>query len=290
MKKISSFVINHIKKSRPRRLIAGILTLIVIGLAIFKIGSFFTESKITAQSINLCSSPSPKSSIVSRLNQGKRIKVISKNKNTSWWYVASGNQKGWVASWLIDQSSYNAKTDGRLAETTIVLDPGHGGIDSGTLAANGAMEKSYTLLTALKTYRLLKAEKVNVIMTRKSNKTVSLAHRVDLSNRVKANLYISFHFNSAGAQNAAEGYEVFKYHHNADKFAISLDKRFNNLPLYDRGVAYGNFEVLRDNTRPAILVEMGFMDNDDDFAYIQKASYQEEVARDILQNAKSYFN
>ncbi|WP_281166407.1 N-acetylmuramoyl-L-alanine amidase family protein, partial [Liquorilactobacillus sicerae] len=127
--------------------------------------------------------------------------------------VESGSQKGWVASWLIKKKNYNSKSAGRLAEATIVLDPGHGGVDSGTQASNGAMEKTYTLRTALKVYKLLKAKNVHVIMTRHTNKPVALASRPALSNRVKANIYISFHFNSAGEQYAAEGYEVFKYHH-----------------------------------------------------------------------------
>ncbi|OIL04088.1 N-acetylmuramoyl-L-alanine amidase, partial [Oenococcus oeni] len=199
-------------------------------------------------------------------------------------------QKGWVASWLIQKKNYNAKNAGRLAEATIVLDPGHGGVDSGTQASNGAMEKTYTLRTALKVYKLLKAKNVHVIMTRHTNKTVALASRPALSNRVKANIYISFHFNSAGEQNAAEGYEVFKYHHNANSFASTIDKQFNNLPLYNRGVSFGNFEVLRDNKRPAILVEMGFMDSDYDFSYIQKSSYQQKVANDVTKSLTSYFN
>ncbi len=270
--------------------IIGLLLLGIIGIFAYKLNEYFSQPVIKAKSINLDASPSPKSKIIERLKKDQKIKVLKKNNNTDWWQVEIGSQKGWVASWLIQKKNYNAKNAGRLAEATIVLDPGHGGVDSGTQASNGAMEKTYTLRTALKVYKLLKAKNVHVIMTRHTNKTVALASRPALSNRVKANIYISFHFNSAGEQNAAEGYEVFKYHHNANSFASTIDKQFNNLPLYNRGVSFGNFEVLRDNKRPAILVEMGFMDSDYDFSYIQKSSYQQKVANDVTKSLTSYFN
>ncbi|MCV3295636.1 MAG: N-acetylmuramoyl-L-alanine amidase [Oenococcus sp.] len=281
--------INRLSVQKRRRwLIAIFILLILLAAGTFYLLHRSLQLTVQAGSVNLCASPSPRSRIIRRVARGQRVTVLRRNQQTDWYYVRSASSKGWVAAWLLRDQSYDAAKSGRLAESTIVLDPGHGGIDSGTLAPDGAMEKHYTLPTALKTYRLLKAQHARVLMTRHSDKTVSLAARPAMSNRVKATLFISFHFNSAGQRNLAYGYEVFKYHHNADQLAASLDQGFHNLPLYDRGIAYGNFQVLRDNRRPAVLIEMGFMDSDFDFPYIKNPAYQQQVAVDIVASLNRY--
>ncbi|OEY83689.1 N-acetylmuramoyl-L-alanine amidase [Oenococcus kitaharae] len=280
---------NHLSvQKRRRRLIIIFVLLILLAAGSFYLLHRASQLTVQASSVNLCASPSPRSRIIRRIVRGKRVTVLKRNQQTDWYYVQSASSKGWVAAWLLKDQSYDAARSSRLAESTIVLDPGHGGTDSGTLAPDGAMEKSYTLPTALKTYRLLKTQHARVLMTRHSDKSVSLAARPAMSNRVKATLFISFHFNSAGQRNLAYGYEVFKYHHNADQLAAILDQGFHNLSLYDRGISYGNFQVLRDNRRPAVLIEMGFMDSDFDFSYIKSPAYQQQVATDIVTSLNRY--
>ncbi|WP_439425137.1 N-acetylmuramoyl-L-alanine amidase [Oenococcus alcoholitolerans] len=280
---------NKIRKPfRINQLIAPILILIIC-LILLKMVLSSLGPVVRCRSINLHKNASPVSATVKTVDRGQRLKILKKDNDSEWWYVQNGKSRGWVASWLINKNAYDAKTMSRLAEATIVLDPGHGGIDSGTLSENGSMERSYTLPTALATADRLKSSFARTVMTRRSNKTVALARRPQISNRVKASIFISFHFNSAGSHNLAYGYEVFKYHKNADRFASILDKNFSDLNLFNRGIAFGNYQVLRDNKRPAVLIEMGFMDSDHDFPYIKSPRYHRQIAADINKSLIEYF-
>ena len=71
--------------------------------------------------------------------------------------------------------------------------------------------------------------------------------------------------------------------------AKSVNSAFSGLPLENRGVAFGNFEVLRDNKQPAILNEMGYINNDKDFRQIKDPSYQSKIATDIVNGLNAYF-
>lgn len=263
--------------------------IIIVGL-LYIVGhltiQYFCEPKVTAQTINLRDMPTPKGHIIEKLAYGTRLKVEKKNVHTKWWRVKVGHHQGWVASWLIHQTKYRAINS--LAEATIVLDPGHGGIDSGTIGLHGAMEKTYTLPTALAVAQLLRSKHSRVILTRQSDQSVSLSKRPKIANMNKATLFISFHFNSAGKKNTAQGFEVFQYHQNARKLAQKLNNNFVNLPLVNRGIAFGDFEVLRDNQRPAVLIEMGFMDSTHDFKHIKSKIYQRLVARDVVRGITQY--
>ena len=80
------------------------------------------------------------------------------------------------------------------AKPLIVLDPGHGGIDSGARAPNGIMEKSLTLIFALKLQALLvKSGRFDVALTRSDDSYLSLEQRVALARSNKADLFISLH-------------------------------------------------------------------------------------------------
>lgn len=77
---------------------------------------------------------------------------------------------------------------------------------------------------------------------------------------------------------------------NAVKVADELANGLDNLPVSNRGVTFGNYYVLRENERPAILCEMGFMDSSHDLPYIQSLAYQEHVAKDVARSLEKYFN
>ncbi|MBW1604957.1 N-acetylmuramoyl-L-alanine amidase [Lactobacillus sp. Sy-1] len=289
-KKITSFLM----ASPGVWMVRLIITACIIGIIVIELGLYFARPLVTAQSVNLRSNPQLSAKLVSRINNGTRLKVIKKDSQTDWWYVKAKGHTGWIASWLIDQPKYNAKTASNISEATIVLDPGHGGQDTGTLSHFGSgadnEEKTYTLPLALRVRDLLKPTFARVIMSRTTDKTVGLQARADLSNNSKANLFMSFHYNSSNVANDATGFQVFKYHHNADSFAGILNNSFSNLPLTNRGIDFGNYLVLRNNTRPAVLIEMGFMDNSRDLQYIRSADYRNTVANDVVKSMKQYFD
>ncbi|MCL0318525.1 N-acetylmuramoyl-L-alanine amidase [Apilactobacillus xinyiensis] len=276
--------------SKTNWIIRTIVAILIIILFTISLIRFLSIPKVESQNLNIRKNPSPYAKVIGNVEHGQSLHVIKKNKNTGWWKIKINNQKGWVASWLINKEKYNAKNSDNIAETTIVLDPGHGGSDAGTLSAEGnKMEKVYTLKTALKVYHELQNLNANVLLTRDSDKYVPLANRAYLSYASKANLFISFHFNSSNGMYNANGYQVFKYHKNADTFANIIDKKFENLPMENRKVDFGNYYVLRNNTQPAVLLEMGFMDNTHDFKLIKSDAYQQKIASDVRMAVQEYF-
>ncbi|MFK5283709.1 N-acetylmuramoyl-L-alanine amidase, partial [Lacticaseibacillus paracasei] len=79
---------------------------------------------------------------------------------------------------------------------------------------------------------------------------------------------------SSPSKNSASGITTYYYDSKKDlALAKSVNSAFSGLPLENRGVAFGNFEVLRDNKQPAILNEMGYINNDKDFRQIKDPSY-----------------
>ncbi|XKL57124.1 N-acetylmuramoyl-L-alanine amidase [Levilactobacillus brevis] len=178
-----------------------------------------------------------------------------------------------------------------LSEATIVLDPGHGGSDSGALSIDQKHdEKVYTLALAKKVAQRLRARGAHVIMTRDTDKTVSLADRPALANTNQASAFISFHFDSAPADNLGSGTTTYYYHRQTSyALAKAINQGMSDLPLTNRGVKFGNFEVIRDNSRPSLLIEMGYINTKKDFSYIRRAAYQDQVAKRVVAGLSTYF-
>ncbi|WP_196332914.1 N-acetylmuramoyl-L-alanine amidase family protein, partial [Clostridioides difficile] len=93
---------------------------------------------------------------------------------------------------------------------TVMIDPGHGGSDTGTTGKplGGIKEKDYTLNTSLATTEYLRSKGFNVIMTRDTDKTLSLGNRTALSNSLKPDLFTSIHYNGS-TNKQGHGVEVF---------------------------------------------------------------------------------
>ena len=192
---------------------------------------------------------------------------------------------------------------------TVVLDPGHGGMDGGTRGARNQLEKNYTLDWARRTERLLTNAGWKVFLTRRSDVDVSLAERVAFADRVRADVFISLHFNSTFPQIQSSGIETFcltpsgmpstlargypddvriSYPNNRfDTANLALAFRVQQLLIKetqarDDGVKRARFMgVLRYQNRPAILVEGGFLSNPREAAAIQSEAYRETLAQAV---------
>jgi N-acetylmuramoyl-L-alanine amidase len=197
---------------------------------------------------------------------------------------------------------------------TIVLDPGHGGADSGTRGAHNQLEKDYTLDWALRTERLLTNAGWTVFLTRRGDADVTLAERVAFADRVHADLFLSLHFNSAFPQTQPSGIETYcltpsgspstllrgyndderaAYPNNAfDAANVEWAFRLHQSLLkesraHDDGVKRARFmSVLRYQNRPAVLVEGGFLSNLQDAANIQSENYRELLAKALAAGLK----
>ena len=108
-----------------------------------------------------------------------------------------------------------------LAVRTVALDPGHGGIDSGTLTPFGMLEKDLTWDIARRLGRLLENSSVEVVLTRPGDENISLKERTEIANRARADLFVSIHVNWL-PDREARGFETYFAGSTADPFLKSL--------------------------------------------------------------------
>lgn len=206
--------------------------------------------------------------------------------------------------------------------TTICLDPGHGGKDTGNRVPGFFWhnEKNYTLPLALELREQLRVLGFNVILTRDSDTFVELPERPAIANRAGADLFISLHFNAAqtakdqvqgpetycitpvGANSSNAGVEGSEYgraaggpttaNRNEQKsllLAYQIQKSLvQNLHVEDRDVRRARFAVLRDAAMPAILIEGGYMTNPTEGEKIYDAAYRKQMAAAIAKGILNY--
>ena len=211
---------------------------------------------------------------------------------------------------------------------TIVVDPGHGGHDSGA-RGNGYNEKDIALQVATKLANNLRQD-YNVIMTRNSDFFVPLDTRAKIGNDANADFFISIHLNSSSSS-SANGTEVYyfskkdqgSYAAQVAKFENRVDGSYGDVPFSDyilndifyrknqktsqaiaesvldglinltglrrRGVFGANFAVLRGSNSPSILVELGFMNNYSDLSHYLTSEGQESAASAIGDAIRKFF-
>ena len=192
--------------------------------------------------------------------------------------------------------------------TTICLDPGHGGKDTGNHTFWHS-EKTYTLALALELRDQLQKAGFNVILTRSKDAHVELPDRPALANRRGADLFVSLHFNATPTgKNEVEGPQTYcitpvgasstdaqgeganfgptMANRCEDKsllLAYQVQKSLvKNLGAKDRGVRRARYWVLRDATMPAILVEGGYMTHPVESKKIYNVTYRHQMAQAIL--------
>jgi len=197
---------------------------------------------------------------------------------------------------------------------TIVLDPGHGGKDPGATNSIGT-EAGYNLALAKRLKPLLEQKTFKVVMTRDTNKFLSLQQRVDLANRLKEQaIFISLHFNAGGRH--ARGIETFtlspkgvahygrglrtsdyqaRTGNSQDSANIALATSIHGSVLrrlgsntFDRGIKRARYSVLTGVQHPAILFEGGFMSHPYEARLIHNDSYQNALARGIVDAVLKY--
>lgn len=197
--------------------------------------------------------------------------------------------------------------------TTVIIDPGHGGKDSGAVASKYNTEKYYTLRVARKLREELTKRKFKVVMTRDSDTYLSLNERVRLANRIDNAIFISIHFNSGG-RGRAEGIETFTLspvgvaHYGRGVKASDLERNTGNAQdsanialatavhstsilmtrRPDRGIRRARYSVLTGVKHPAILFEGGFLSHAFESRLIDNDAYQNTLAKSIANAVVKY--
>ena len=200
---------------------------------------------------------------------------------------------------------------------TIVLDPGHGGVDQGAHARNGLTEKTLTLDVVKRVRTLLADAGYNVLLTRSDDREVPLDGRPALARTHHADLFVSVHFNSSLPSTEPRGAETFcltpsgapststkSTTLSAEDFVTFNGNRFDNDNVVlahciqqnlvaktgaaERGVKRARFEVLKDLACPGVLVECGFLSNTSDVKLFNQSAYRDKLAAAIAAGIESY--
>jgi N-acetylmuramoyl-L-alanine amidase len=193
---------------------------------------------------------------------------------------------------------------------TIVIDPGHGGTDSGASSVlAGRYEKEFTLDWAQRLGRLLASKGWQVSLTRSTDATLALADRVAFAESHQAGLFVSLHFNSSAPDHEQAGLETYCLtpaglpssvtRSFTDEVALVCPNNafdIENLQLalsvhrallevnghHDRGVRRARFPaVLRGQDRPAILIEGGYLSNPREARLIADPAYRQRLAEAV---------
>lgn len=171
----------------------------------------------------------------------------------------------------------------------VIIDPGHGGKDSGALGIGGVQEKDVILPIGKRIAEILERNGIQVIMTRDSDFFVSLPGRVNIAERTNADAFVSIHANSAGANRPeVSGLETYHYNSGLTLARIVHSKILQSLNIRDRNVRKARFYVLRKTSMPSILVETGFLTGREDAANLRTTAYQNRMADAIAQGILQY--
>lgn len=175
--------------------------------------------------------------------------------------------------------SRNSDRQGRLV---VVIDPGHGGKDPGTIGIGGIQEKNIILPISQHLQQFLSQQGIQVVMTRDSDYFVSLEGRTQMANRMGADLFVSVHANALNLSRPdVNGLET--YHYGSGSALASTIHRsvLQRMNIRDRGVRSARFYVLRNSKMPSVLVEVGFLTGREDSANLTNADYRRRMAEAI---------
>ena len=196
--------------------------------------------------------------------------------------------------------------------SVVVLDPGHGGQDSGA-KCGGVLEKDLTLDVTRRIDRLLDSEGIATLMTRVGDTYVSLADRAAFANRVRNCIFVSIHFNEDNKP-VASGVETYYAAHQitAGSFLASwlpfLWRPLSDSPnaesqnlagfvqealvartrAVDRGIQARQFFVIANVTSPAVLIEGGFLTNKEDISKLASEDYRDQIAAAVADGILRY--
>ena len=187
----------------------------------------------------------------------------------------------------------HAPPNNSLRGTTILLDPGHGSdADLGARGPNGYPEKDVTLIVSKLVRDELEARGAEVVMTREGDDDLFPADRVEVIDATEPTMALSVHYNALpDAGNALEraGIGNFWYHPQAHDLATFLhDYLVEELDRESYGVFWNNLALTRPNVTLAVLLELGFMINPEEFEWITDEAAQRELAITLVDGIEAW--
>lgn len=170
-----------------------------------------------------------------------------------------------------------------IRKMTIAIDAGHGGTNTGASGTtSGISEKNYTLLIAKELQKILKKQKIKVLMVRETDTTIDNKDRVLWAQQNNPDVFISFHLNSSG-RNTARGVSTYYKHVAYRSFTQSILKRLlaiKNLEEFGN-IGSFNFQPVQPTDYPSCLVEVAFLSNEQDEKMILDPKFRYKVAYQV---------
>jgi N-acetylmuramoyl-L-alanine amidase len=201
---------------------------------------------------------------------------------------------------------------------TLVIDPGHGGQDTGTQNKPGKLDEKVFALDVAKRLRRLLADSdpsLRVLLTREDDRFVALPARAEFANEAKADLFISIHFNAVANNPSVRGTETYvltpRFQRSTSSQLRAADDKvlhpgnrhdawsavlgahmhrqlLGKLKTQDRGYKRARFAVLRLVDCPAVLVEAGYLSNDSEARLIATPEYRGDIAEALAAAVRAY--
>ena len=167
--------------------------------------------------------------------------------------------------------------------STVIVDAGHGGKDSGAFRRYGPPEKMVALDVAQRLKQKLRESQIKTVMTRDSDVFIPLNDRVAMENKQKNAVFVSIHFNDS-RKRKTRGFET--YYHSGASFDMAnrIQQKLMTIPnSANGGVHTANFRVLRLANCPAVLVECGYLSNRSEGNQARDWEYRELLADRIAE-------
>ena len=212
--------------------------------------------------------------------------------------------------WISEVSTEGGFTKGQYSNT-IFLDPGHGGRDSGAFYYNVA-EKDLNMQIYRKLRTKLEELGYKVLTSRDTDIDVNfITERSRMVNKTNSDIFISIHFNATGsAYSKASGIQTYSYSDEPD-YPSKINPYWHNHPdriseskrlaaaihssllaetgAKDAGQLERSFAVLRETAKPAVLLELGYMDNFTESQQIRDSHYQDKLVAGIVKGIQKYY-
>lgn len=222
----------------------------------------------------------------------KQVDIINQNGQTSI-VITTHTISALIVTALNENVTMQVVKPSDKYSKIVVLDAGHGNQDSGT-TYQGIKEKDINLRVSNELRNLLEADPmIKVYTIRDDDSFLELQERVQFSNEIEPDLYISMHVNSVVGNNSASGTETY-YTVDPDTrnktFATMVQEALvQEFGTRNRGVKTAKFVVIRDTDAPAILIEIGFLTNESDRIMMTSSGFESRYARTVYQCILNYY-
>ncbi len=213
-----------------------------------------------------------------------------------------------MLGWLVQEKKKWVTANGSLSSYRIVIDAGHGKPDGGAISKNGVEEEMLNLVIAQKLKEKLEDAGYEIVMTREDHENIAsidsnqslrnikqsdLQNRVNIANQSNADFMISIHMNKF-TNTKYWGWQTFysKNSKEGKKLAIliqeSISQRIDR-PNHRTSLPIEGIKIVDKTNLPVVIVECGFLSNEEDVKLLQTEEYQNQLVEGILNGIENYY-